>query len=38
MNDIVKLVIYFAMIYGIFYFASKGWKKGETDESLLRRR
>jgi preprotein translocase subunit YajC len=28
-NNIMGLVIYFAMIYGIFYFASKGWTAGE---------
>jgi len=25
----LALVLYFAMIYGIFYFASKGWSAGE---------
>ena len=25
---ILGLVVYFAMIYGIFYFASRGWTRG----------
>ena len=28
-NNIGALVIYFAMIYGVFYFASKGWAEGK---------
>ena len=28
-SPLISLVVYFAMIYGIFYFASKGWSKGE---------
>jgi len=27
-TGIVGLAIYFAMIYGILYFARKGWKAG----------
>ena len=28
-NNIMGLVVYFAMKYGAFYFASKGWTAGE---------
>jgi len=28
-GTILGLVVYFAMIYGVFYFASKGWSKGQ---------
>ena len=28
-GTIIGLVVYFAMIYGVFYFASKGWDKGK---------
>ncbi len=28
-DGVISLVIYFAMVYGIFYFASKGWTKGK---------
>ncbi len=28
-NPILSIVVQFAMIYGVFYFASKGWSKGQ---------
>ena len=27
-NGIVGIAIYFAMIFGVLYFARKGWKAG----------
>ena len=30
MKDIISLAVYFAMIYGIFYFASEGWARGQN--------
>lgn len=27
-DQIVGLALYFAMIYGVLYFARKGWKAG----------
>ena len=28
-GSLVGIAMYFAMIYGVFYFASKGWAKGK---------
>ena len=28
-KSLLSLVVSFAMIYGVFYFASKGWAKGQ---------
>lgn len=28
-DGLIGLIIYFAMIYGVFYFASKGWTEGK---------
>ena len=28
-GGIIGIAMYFAMIYGVFYFASKGWTKGK---------
>lgn len=28
-NPILSLVVYFAMIFAVFYFASKGWSEGK---------
>ncbi len=28
-GGLIGIALYFAMIYGVFYFASKGWAKGK---------
>ena len=29
MKEIISLAVWFGMIYAFFYFASRGWSKGE---------